>query len=114
MSDSASIPALPQTFAHGHDLYDFIMATIEPDLVTAQIPALPEKYKDETPEQRKQRAARYEAAFALYKQRLEEYTAYWHRQFNGHKHEVIASLEADHRATDARALDALDLSISRQ
>lgn len=112
MPDSTTIPALPPMPENGNALYDMIMGEIDPELTSAQVNGLLEKYKDEMPEQRAERAKRYERAFALYNQRFAEYNAYWSRQFNAHKRASIASLEAEHRMHEDVALNTLDLSMS--
>lgn len=50
----------------GTQIYDGIMAKIEPELTTTQLPKLEEKYRDESPEDRQVRMARYDVAFAEY------------------------------------------------
>jgi hypothetical protein len=47
-------------------VYDEIMRHIEPDLLTAEIAGHPQKYRDETAEQRVARMAHYDKAFAAY------------------------------------------------
>ncbi|OGJ56223.1 hypothetical protein A3D88_03030 [Candidatus Peribacteria bacterium RIFCSPHIGHO2_02_FULL_52_16] len=47
-------------------LYDEIMASIEPDLLTKNIPLLEERYKGETEEQKKMRQEHYQVAFLIF------------------------------------------------
>ena len=67
----------PPVIPSGEEMYDQIMSQIEPDLVTAQLPLLKEKYKDETPEQAKARADRYNRAFAEYEKQFAAYGSEW-------------------------------------
>ncbi len=64
----------------GEDIYDALMADIEMDLITVNLPLLDEKYAGETPGQKAERMARYEAAYKAYdeafKQWLEKLRAY--------------------------------------
>lgn len=62
-----------QTHIPPEQVYDFLMSKIEPELTTAMLSLLAEKYKEETPEQKQERGARYEAAFAAYDIALQEY-----------------------------------------
>ncbi len=48
------------------EFYDTFMQSVEPDLVTKNIAGLDEKYKNETPEQRKDRSMRYNHAYNLF------------------------------------------------
>ena len=70
-----SPPAPPPEFFQSKNwLYDTIMMQIEPDLTTAQIDHLDEKYKGETEEQKTQRHAGYEEAFKLFAQIFKQVT----------------------------------------
>lgn len=53
----------------GQEIYDAIMAEIQPELTSAIYPTLAEKYKDETEDDRAARMKRYEEAFAEYDKR---------------------------------------------
>ncbi len=45
------------------ELYDHLMAEIEPELMSFSIPCLADYYKDETPEEKSEREERYARAF---------------------------------------------------
>lgn len=47
-------------------LYDMLMAEIEPELCSAELPALEERYAGETPEEHDERMNRYELAYAVF------------------------------------------------
>lgn len=59
----ASVPLRVPT---GKQVYDALMAKIEPELLADAIPALEEKYKDEAKEARAARYKRYREAFVQY------------------------------------------------
>ena len=50
----------------GAQIYDGIMGKIEPELTTAMLETLEEKYRDESTEEHQVRMARYDVAFAEY------------------------------------------------
>jgi len=50
----------------GTQIYDGIMGKIEPELTTAMLETLEEKYRDESTEEHQMRMARYDVAFAEY------------------------------------------------
>jgi hypothetical protein len=47
-------------------LYDTLMAEIEPELCSWELPALEERYAGETPEEHEDRMSRYELAYAVF------------------------------------------------
>ena len=55
-------------------LYDAMMYMIESEQMTVMIPILPEMYEGESPEEGRERAARYAAAF---KELEEKMAAFW-------------------------------------
>ncbi len=57
----------------GEQVHDALMGTIEPDLVSANLLMLKEKYKDETPEERKERIVRYKTAIQKYDKAVSKY-----------------------------------------
>ena len=57
------------------DLYDLIMAQIEPDLLSSQVGKLEAKYATELPEAKAKRMQRYKAAWEQYTQERDAYFA---------------------------------------
>lgn len=100
--------------ALGNDVYDQIMAEIEPELTTASIPLLDEKYKDETPEQAEERAQRYNRAFAAFHVKLQENQAQWISQFERLRREAMVTMEKDDRTQEQGDLSTLEQTISSQ
>jgi len=64
MSIPQSVPA--DILRDPRALYDFFMQFIEPDLMTKNIPTLDAPYAGETPEEKEDRYAQYEAAYLLF------------------------------------------------
>lgn len=63
-------PPLIQIPQDAKALYDSIMAEIEPDLTTSELPKLTEKYRSESIEELKARGRRYFQAFQKIKEAL--------------------------------------------
>jgi len=72
VQNPAGIPVIPAPKS-GAEVYNGIMGTIEPELMTDQIPLMKEKYKDETPEQKNARGQRYAKAMEEYDRRYAQY-----------------------------------------
>lgn len=111
---AAVIPvALPPTLpAGGRELYDQIMGGIEPELTSAQLPLLTDRYKDETPEARSARAARFKKAFAEYQKQFNEYTVKWEEQMRHYAHALQTGVEEGEKASDDDTIQGLDDAIS--
>lgn len=97
----------------GEELYNMLMGKIEPDLVTGQLALLDAKYANETPEQAKARALRYEQAFAEYQKQLTVYLS----GLKGKVHEFQAtarqSLEHEAREKEGDAIGSLEEQIQK-
>lgn len=102
----------PLFFPTGAEVYDALMAGIEPDLVSTTIPTLDEKYAEETEEQKKSRYERYSAAFAAY----DEAYAKWEQEMRGivkdYRKNALQSAEADSRSADETMLTTLESQFS--
>lgn len=57
----------------GKDVYDALMGLIEPELVTAELPRLEERFTSDSPDDRKARMQRYAAAFKAYEKAFADY-----------------------------------------
>ncbi len=107
------IPIDPKTGqADGTAIYDMLMAKIEPDLVTLVIPTLDEKYKTETPEERKARGLRYKDAFEKYDVAYREYMDGMKSGITKFQRDALHSVEQDNRADEQTDLDNLTSAIS--
>ncbi|MDD5103526.1 MAG: hypothetical protein PHX93_03955 [Candidatus Peribacteraceae bacterium] len=69
---STGIPVIPAKRT-GREIYDSIMREIEPELLSAELPFLEERYQHDTPEQQKKRAERYIKAMDEYEKRYAQY-----------------------------------------
>ncbi len=69
------------------------MAKSEPVLLSANVPAIKELTKNETPEQRQARAERYTHAFALYDTAFAEHVKNWNAAFHTYKTNSMKALE---------------------
>ena len=74
------------------ELYDRIMGSIDPELTTAGLAGLREKYANETPQEKAARAERYTRAFEEYQKRLADHGIAWSTQFAIYQREALASL----------------------
>lgn len=101
------MPPLPPVF-EGDDLYDTIMGEIEPELVSTVYPTLDEKYKNETPDEKAARQARYDKAFVEYERRFALYTNKWNGELRAFQTGVSRALEADDRAEDETIMSQLE------
>jgi hypothetical protein len=115
MADSTYSPQAtdPAIQGLGSELYDEIMAAIDPELVSANIPLLKEKYADETPEQSDARAARYDWAYEEFDRRLADREMGWADEMRRMKREAIASTEREDRIMEKPDIDALDQKIAQ-
>ncbi len=102
---AASIPS-------GEELYNKLMAGIEPELLTQNLPTLEEKYKNESPEDAKARAAKYDKAFAEYEKQLAAYMSGMQRQVTTYKRTALQSAEAEDRTRDRATLQSLETEFS--
>ena len=92
----------------GDELYNMLMAKIEPDLMTDQLPLLDQKYNGETPEQAQARAKRYEVAFAEYDKQLAAYLAALEAKVRQYQSTARKSLEHDDRSKEEQELSGLE------
>jgi hypothetical protein len=95
----------------GDELYNLLMLDIEPELTTALLPTLDEKYKDEAPEESKARAERYEKAFAEYDKKFEEYVSTAKQRIHERKREALTMAEGDDREKETGDLQNLEQSM---
>jgi len=96
----------------GDELYDMLMQKIEPELTTAQLPILKEKYKNENAQEARSRAKRYSKAFQEYYEQLEAYRQEWTIDLKAHRREAMASIEEDDHIQEEDKLDDLEASIT--
>lgn len=107
MADDSPITTQVQLLS-GDALYNTLMAKIEPDLTLDVIHTLDEKYANETDDERKKRAQRYEQAFEEYDRQYAEYQKQWNTTFSAYKREALRSVESGDRAQEASVLADLE------
>lgn len=98
---SAQAPVLPT----GQQLYDAIMAHIEPELTTEGVKTLEVKYKNETPGQLAERKNRYALAFELYEKHYAGYIQALQGQVGRYRKETFAQVEVEDRQVEQGILD---------
>ncbi len=102
-----SAPLLPE----GDEFYDALMAQIEPELVSSQLPLLEGRYAGETEEQKLARQARYDAAFEEFDRRAAEEMAALERGVQAFKSDSLKQAEAASREQEAVDMSVLESSI---
>ncbi|MBI1812907.1 hypothetical protein HY285_05680 [Candidatus Peregrinibacteria bacterium] len=105
-------PQPPKIPASGKELYNELMGKIEPELTTDQIPLLPEKYKNETPDQAAVRAERYNKAYAAYEAAYAAYMQQLAGEVSSYRRSAFGSVEAKDRQKETAALDELESLIT--
>src|SRR3989344_1364855 len=102
------MPLLYLKNRNGTEVYDGLMANIEPELLSANIPHIDDAYVNESEQDRKVRYERYTAAFAKY----DEAYALWEAQLNEavttYRRDALKSAEQESRSEDGNALAALE------
>ena len=79
MDGVSSLPMIPVKQDPGTDrklaeeLYDFFMATVEPDLMLKNIPTLETTYAKETKEQHEARMKKYQTAYKKFDEKFGEF-----------------------------------------
>lgn len=89
-------------------MYDQIMGQIEPDLLTHQIPLLEERYKSETPEERKKRMAAYAKAFKIFDEAFKEMAGGIYTEVEQLKHaaqQTRTTTEQEQRSDELRTAE---------
>ncbi len=105
-------------FDHGEDgivdpqLYNTLMSTINAELTTEGLKTLDAKYKDETPEQAKQRAARYQKDFAEYDRLAQEQFAKMKSSARAYQRKAMQSLEHIERVDEQAKILQMEQAIA--
>lgn len=111
-SSQGTIPTPPKVLS-GEEVYDMIMGQIEPELTKAQMPLLEEKYKDESPEDRKKRQERYQKAFIEYDKRYSQYQLTMSSSLRVYRHDVMANAEVVANDAQQGSLSDIESQISQ-
>lgn len=106
----SQLPTPPNNLT-GDELYDSIMAKIEPELLTANLPRIKDLTQNETPDQRRARAARYTAAFAAYDTAFKANVKEWGKLFHSFVSQTMKELEHDLASVEQDNLASLEASM---
>lgn len=91
----------------GAEIYDLIMRSIEPELLTTSVYDLAEKYKDETSAEHQERQDRYKIAFAEYDRRYPIFLNALHDGIHKARKQVSGAAEAKVREEEERQTQEL-------
>ncbi len=100
------------TFPTGAEVYDALMATIEPELMSANIPVLDDKYVGESEEEKAARYERYSRAFDAYDAAYDKWKNDMHVVVKDYKKTALKTAEAESRTKDASVLGNLESELS--
>ncbi len=98
----------------GGDIYDRLMAQIEPELTMEGLKTLPEKYKNETPEDAHKRGHRYKQAFEKYDRQFQAYVSNLQAAERQIEHGAVAAAEAAVQTDESGELANIQSKISSQ
>lgn len=104
--------AVPPTLPTAEALYDQIMGAIEPELMSAGIETLGEKYKDETPEAFAARKERYAKAFEEYDRKYQEYISSLQTQVREYRRQSFARVESNDRGGENQVMQNLEAAFA--
>lgn len=93
------------------EIYDVLMAKIEPELVSTEIPKLISRYVSESAEDRAARAKRYEAAFMEYDRLFAAFMTGAEAQVASFRRRAFASAESQSREEEASVMQGIESSI---
>ena len=91
-----------------HDVYNLLMAEIEPELLPKNYALLDKKYADEQPEQRKKRYAHYADCFELLLERLNILMDTLQSHVRSTYNNLIKQLENQSNDTEQEFLESFD------
>ena len=93
-------------------LYNTLMAEIEPDLLLNSIGTLDAKYAGESPEEHTARMKRYEAAYKKFDESFDKFMSEVHEEVRVSKRTALKEQEAADRQSDQPALASLEAAFS--
>lgn len=96
----------------GEQVFDVIMGAIEPELTSAEVNLLTEKYANETPEEKEAREERYNRAYEEYDRRFALFQKALDEKANAIHREAMHSVEANDRAAEQNDLANIEASLS--
>ncbi len=113
MSDQTTVPAAGMPpIATGEQLYDLIMAEVDPRLMSGNIEATKKMIMEATPEERVKFAQELETSFAAYDALAKEEQQAWAEQFHAYKREVMRGMQMEERSKDEQTMHTIESQIS--
>jgi hypothetical protein len=103
---SSSSPQ-PPVIATGRELYNMLMANIDPELTDEGRKKAEVAYRDETPEERAIRMRRYERSIARCEEAYRDYIATLDTQIDRYKRDSFRFVETEDRARESGVVDSL-------
>lgn len=97
---------VPPKILSGKEIYDVLMREIEPELLSDNLPRLKEQSSHDTPEQMRERALRYEKAFAEYDKRFQKYAEDLHAKVVHYRKQALHSVEAQDRSREEISINS--------
>ncbi len=108
MPDSNTTNGLPFPLPTGREVYDALMSSIEPDLLTDVIPTLDQKYSGESAEHRHERYVRYRLAYKKYDEAYKAWSAELNDAVTHTCKEALKTAEKKSAAQEANTLSELE------
>ena len=112
MTPDPAVVAAPNNRVLAEQVYDAIMAGIEEDLLLANIPHLPEKYKNETPEEHESRMERYKDAYRKFDQEFSKLMVQVNDEVHTQKREALKAKESAAKSEEEIKLQSLESAFS--
>ncbi|PIR50809.1 hypothetical protein COU78_04505 [Candidatus Peregrinibacteria bacterium CG10_big_fil_rev_8_21_14_0_10_49_24] len=94
----------PENRKMAEQIYNMLMAEIEPELLLETIPSLDAKYKGESPEEHKERMKRYKAAYKKFDTQLAEFMGKVKNETRVSKRAALHKQELSDRASEKQDL----------
>lgn len=88
-------------------LYDMIMATVEPELCIHALDGLVEKYKNESVEEHAKRMQRYEDAYVQFEETFNGFVQEVATKSHSYKKQALQEKEGNERSSEERVLTSL-------
>ena len=89
-------------------VYDFLMADIEPELLLATIPTLEKKYESESPKEHEKRMQRYTVAYKKFDEAFKKFSVTVGGAVRDIKHDALKRKEQEATKEDQKAIDDLE------
>lgn len=108
MPDSTPATGKSFTLPSGQEIYDRIMGSIEPELVTDNLQTLDAAYPNEDPSDRKARYERYGKAFAEYKTTYDAWLKNLKDAMKAYKKAVAEAVQQTNQVKENAVMQSLE------